>query len=145
MKPFFHKLIPSLIILFLFNITSCGDSINSELGKKLAGANKMKLYFFDKESGTVKDLKMVVTVSKQDDIKKIVESITDETAEQYKCGYSGQLEIFKDNDLLFNAEFNFEKECRHFVFRYNERMLFKIMSGEGSTLLKDYYDKAGGN
>lgn len=145
MKTFFHKLLPSLLILSLFVISSCGDSINSELGKKLAGANKLKLYFFDKESETVKDLKMVVTVSKQDDIKKIIESIMDESAEQYKCGHSGQLEIFKDNDLLFNAEFNFEKECRHYAFRYNERMLFKVMTEEGGTLLEDYYSKAKGN
>jgi len=145
MKHFFHKLLPSLIILSLFTITSCGDSINSELGKKLAGTNKIKLYFFDKESGTVKDSKMIVTISKQDDIKKIVESITDETPGQYKCRYSGHLEIFKDNDLLFNAEFNFEEECRHYVFMYNKRMLFKVMSEEGSALLKDYYSKAEGN
>lgn len=143
MKYLFYKLSQSLIILSLF--ASCGDSIHIELEKKLAGTNKIKLYFFDKEHGTVKDSKMIVTVSKQDDIKKIIESITDETAEQYKCGYSGQLEIFKDNDLLFNAEFNFEKECRHFVFRYNKQMLFKVMSEEGSAILKDYHSKAEGN
>jgi len=145
MKHFFHKLLQSILIISLFIIISCGESINSELEKKLAGANKIKLYFFDKENGTVKDSKMIVTVSKQDDIKKIVESITDETAEQYKCGYSGQLEIFKDNDLLFNAEFNFENECTHFVFRYNKQMLFKVMSEEGSSILKKYHSEAEGN
>jgi len=134
-----------LIILFLICVYSCEDSIKTELGNKLAGANKIKLYFFDKEHGSVKDSKMIVTVSQQDDIMKIVESITDEKAGQYKCGYSGMLEIFKDNNLLFNAEFNFEKECRHYVFRYNKQMLFKVMSEEGSDILNEYYNKAIGN
>jgi hypothetical protein len=131
-----------LVVISVFLFISCGDSIDSELNEKLAGANKIKLYFFDKEHGTVKDPKMIVTVSKQGDIKKIINSITGETTKQFKCGYSGQLEIFKDNTLLLNPEFNFEEECRHYVFMYNGNMLFKVMSEEGSNLLKEYFDKA---
>ena len=141
MKCYVNKLVSAFFVITALVLISCGDSIDSEFNEKLAGANKIKLYFFDKERGTVKDPKMIVTVSKQGDIKKIISSITDKTSEQFKCGYSGQLEIFKDNKLLLNPEFNFEEECRHYVFTYKDEVLFRVMTKEGSALLREYYEK----
>lgn len=140
-KCYINILVSALLVIIVFVLLSCGDSIDSKLNEKLAGANKIKLYFFDKEHGTVENPKMIVTVSKQGDIKKIISSITDETSEQFKCGYSGQLEIFKDNELLLNPEFNFEEECRHYVFTYRDEVMFRMMTEEGSELLKKYYER----
>jgi len=141
MKYYINKLVSAFLVIIAFVLISCGNSIDSEFNENLAGANKIKLYFFDKKHGTVKNPKMLITVSKQGDIKKIISSRTDKTSEQYKCGYSGQLEIFKDNELLLNSEFNFEEECRHYVFTYKDEVLFRVMTEEGSALLREYYEK----
>ena len=141
MKCYINKFVSALLVTTAFVLISCSDSIDSELNENLAGANKIKLYFFDKEHGTVKNPKMIITVSKQGDIKKLISSITDNTSEQFKCGYSGRLEIFKDNELLLNPEFNFEEECRHYVFTYKGEVEFRVMTNEGSVLLKEYSKK----
>ena len=134
----------SLLIFTMFSVlvfSSCGESSKNNLQEKLVDANKINIYFYDKEQGIVKDPKMMVVISEQDDIKTIIESITDETSEQFKCGYSGQLEIYMDDKLLLDSEFNFEDECSHYVFTYKDDVLFRVMTKEGSVLLKDYYKK----
>jgi len=134
----------SLLILTMFSVlvfSSCREVSKDGIHEKLVGANKINIYFYDKGQGIVKDTKMMVVGSEQDDIKKVTESITDETSEQYKCGYSGQLEIFKDNELLLDSEFNFEDECRHYVFTYKNEVLFRVMTEDGSKILKNYYKK----
>ena len=140
MKPLSVRSLLLVSLFFILAFTSCSESFKNDLHEILVGADKINIYFYDKEQRTVKDPKMMVVISEQDNIEKIIESITAETSEQYKCGYSGQLEIYKDGKLLLDSEFNFEEEYRHYVFTYKGKVLFRVMTKEGSVLLKEYYE-----
>jgi len=134
----------SLLILTMLSVlvfSSCREVSKNGIYENLVDPEKIKIYFYNKKQGIDKDPKMMVVISEQYDIEKIIGSITDEPSEQYKCGYSGQLEIYKDDELLLDSEFNFEDECRHYVFTYKNEVLFRVMTEDGSKLLKNYYKK----
>ena len=123
-----------IIIMCCFLFASCGDSIESGLNKQIAETDSIKIYFFDEKTGATKN---VVTVSDPAEINAIKSSITDESAESYKCGYSGQLEFYKADSIIFTPEFNFMEECPHYVFMFKKNIYRKVMSKEGRELLTE--------
>jgi hypothetical protein len=130
----------TLLIVFLLSIwfTSCGDSIEGGLNKQIAVTDSIKIYFFDEKTGATKN---VVTISDQNEINTITASITDETAESFKCGYSGQLEFYKADSIIFTPEFNYMEECPHYVFMFKKNLYRKVMSKEGREFLNSKVQK----
>jgi hypothetical protein len=141
-----------LIVLFTVIFFGCGESIKSSLDKQLTGIDKIKIYFTnivpnkDNSKETSKDTlaeqKAIITITNQDTVNMLVQSITDETSEFYKCGYTGTIEFFKDHASVSNMQFNLMKECNHIVFRMKDNMYSKIISPQGIEILNNYYKTA---
>lgn len=122
-----------IFILFLGSIlfASCGDSIKPGLDKQISGTDSIKIYFLSEKDNTTQ---RVVTISDKSDIANIIASITDEKSEQYKCGYTGQMEFYEKGKIILSPEFNSNPECAHYVFRYKDKMYHKKMSQTGQDL-----------
>lgn len=138
MKNIFLPVIAIIIAVFL---SSCGDSIQSGLSKQLKDADKVKFYFFEEGENAVRDSNMIITIEDRDEVNTILASISDESSEQFKCGYSGYMEVLSKNKNILNLEFNFNNGCEHYVFRFRNQIYFKKMTPGGSELLKGYKSK----
>ena len=123
-----------IFILFLSSLlfTSCGDSIKSGLDKQISGTDSIKIYFLSEKDNTTQK---VVTITGKSEIENIIASITDEKSEQYKCGYSGQMDFYEKGKIILSPEFNSNPDCAHYVFRYKDKMYHKKMSQTGQDLL----------
>lgn len=122
-----------LLLLLIFIISGCGDSIKPGLDKEISGTDSIKIYFLSDIKNTPPK---VVTLKEENGISNIIASITDEGTEQYKCGYSGQMEFYKMGKIIMSPEFNFEQDCAHYVFRYKNQMYHKKMSTDGQKMLQ---------
>lgn len=128
------------ILILAVMFFGCDDSIKTSLDKQLAGVNKVKIYFTDiVPKDTAAEQKAIITITNQDTVNMLMQSITDETSEFYKCGYTGTIEFFKDNLSISNMQFNLMKECNHIVFRAKNNMYSKMISGQGIEILNNYY------
>lgn len=121
-----------ILLVFTFALTSCGDSIKPGLDKQIANTDSIKIYFLNEKDNTTQ---RVVTISGKDEIENIIASITDEKSEQYKCGYTGQMEFFEKGKIILSPEFNSNPDCAHYVFRYKDKMYHKKMSEDGQQIL----------
>ena len=123
-----------LIALFSLSLllSSCGDSIKDGLDKQILGTDSIKIYFLSEKDNTTQK---VVTISDNNEIENIIASISDEKSEQYKCGYSGQMDFYEKGRIILTPEFNSNPDCAHYVFRYKDKMYHKKMSNEGQKFL----------
>lgn len=134
MKIFSILFLPVIVL----SLVSCGDSIKSGLEKQLTGTDSIKVYFFDEKSNSVEK---VVTVTEKSGIDEIISSISDESSEQFKCGYNGQMEFYKGGDIILSPQFNTGDGCEHYVFRFKDRMYHKAMTAEGKQFLEEQSNK----
>ena len=132
------KYIFSLLVLLSISavFASCDDSIQSGLNKQLKGADKVKVYFFAPGETTIKDSTMIVTINRKEEIEKLISTISDESTDQFKCGYSGYMDLYEKNIVIQSIEFNYDAECAHYVFRFKTQIYYKAMTEEGQKLLK---------
>lgn len=130
-----------LIVIFAVLFFGCDDSIRSSLDKQLMGVDKVKIYFTNivPTKDTLTEQKAIITITNIDTVNMLAQSITDETSEFYKCGYSGTIEFFKDNISVSNMQFNLMPECNHIIFRTKNNMYSKLISPQGIEILNSYY------
>lgn len=130
-----------LILILVVLFFGCDDSIRSSLDKQLMGVNKVKIYFTNiiPTKDTAAEQKAIITIMNIDTVNMLAQSITDETSEFYKCGYTGTIEFFKDNLSVSNMQFNLMKECNHIIFRTKNNMYSKLISPQGIEILNNYY------
>lgn len=139
MKNFFLSAI--LIILVTICFAGCEENIVPDIEKKLAGSDKVTIYFYEEGTSKVTDPDKIVTIELKSVIDSIVSSIENIDALDYKCGYNGTIEFFENRKPVFVSEFNFQSECAHFVFRHNKKMFTKKMSEHGRLILTDYFSR----
>jgi hypothetical protein len=135
MKNIFKVTLLFLVIIFC----SCDESIKSSLDKQLKGTDMIKLYFYDK-TGKLTNKNNIITIQDKDIINKLMQGIADETAPEYKCGYTGTIEYFKENKSILTGEFNSMPECSHIVFFLKKNMHSKKLSPESLIILNKYYE-----
>jgi hypothetical protein len=135
------KFIFKIVLLFTVVIfCSCeDDSIKASLDKQLAGTDMIKLYFYDK-TGKLTNKNNIVTVQDKEIIGKLMQAITDETAEDNKCGFTGTMEYFKENKSTLVVEFNSLPECAHGIFRLKDNMFSKKLTPESLIILNKYFE-----
>ena len=134
------KNILKITLLFLTVIfCSCDDSIKASLDKQLSGTDMIKLYFYDK-TGKLTNKNDIITVQDKDIIAKLQQAITEETAPENKCGYTGSMEFFKAGKSLLTSEFNTMPECSHIIFRLKNNMYSKKLSPESIIIISKYYE-----
>jgi len=120
-------------------LCSCGDSIQKSLDKQLAGSDMIKIYFYDK-NGKLTGKENIITIEDKDIVAKLTRAITDETAPEYKCGYTGSMEFFKAGKSVLNTEFNIMPECSHIIFQIKANMYSKKLSPESILIINKYYE-----
>ncbi|HEX2787085.1 MAG TPA: hypothetical protein VHP32_04205 [Ignavibacteria bacterium] len=130
-----------LFLIILIAFAGCGDSIKGTLDKQLMGVDKVKIYFTNivPTKDTATEQRAIITITNLDTVNMLAQSITDETSEFYKCGYTGTIEFFKDNISISNMQFNLMNECNHIVFRVKDNIYSKKISDKGIEVLNNYY------
>lgn len=136
-----NKIIYYVFLLTVFSLTGCDESVKNSVDKQLKDVNKVKIYVFEKGKETITNSENVITIQNPDTVNMLKGSISDSPADFYKCGYSGSIEFFKDNESISNMSFNIQPDCNHIVFRVKDRMMSRKLTDQGINLLNNYCKK----
>ena len=95
---------------------------------------KIKIYIW--KDGNLDKENHFIEIIDNNEIKKIIQWITNIKSPAYKCGYNGAIEFYcKNNNLLIDAEFN--TDCNTIVFQYNNKFYERRITNAGI----DYINK----
>lgn len=112
-------------------LISCSN--NSAISKKLSGCDSLIINFTDSSSGAV--VRSVET-TEITAIKKLRQFVNGKKAEDFKCGYNGNLLFFEKGKLVSDISFNYAEGCRHFLLSVEEKLASTNMSNEAADFLK---------
>jgi len=125
MKVLFFVL--PLVLLF-----SCNNP--SPLHKKLSATDSLEIVFNVPGTDTVVNQ---VNTTDAAAIKKIVKLVDGKTADGTPCGFNGHMSFFRENQLLLQVVFAYEKEdCRQFLFDFQGRVQSTRVSNEAKDFLE---------
>ncbi len=121
------KILLCCVIVFLYACSS------SAISKKLAASDSLVITFNVPDKDSV--LKTVATTEKKA-ISKLSGFADGKKAEEYKCGYDGNLSFYSKGQLLLPVIFKYTEEgCRHFLFELDNKVISTGMSNEAVNFL----------
>ena len=127
------------LAIVLFFLAACSGG--SAVSKQLAGSDSLVINFNEPQTNNIEKT-MTTTESKA--IKKLAGYVDGKKAEEYKCGYDGNLVFYKDGILLGDVAFNYSGNgCRHFIQSVDGKLSSSIMSNEAADLLKSLAEGKG--
>ena len=130
-------------IFLLFVILVLASCSGSPVSKKLASADSLVITFNAANTDSV--LKTVTTTEKKA-IKKLTQFLAGKESEQFKCGYDGNMTFYSNGQLLLPLVFKYtEKDCRHFLFDMDNKVMSTKMSNEAADFLQNLLDGKGVN
>lgn len=128
------RIISLFLIITVF--ASCGGSA---VTKKLSSADSLVVTF--NKPGTDSVINMVNTTEKNA-IKKMAGFFDGKEAKEYKCGYDGSMVFFQKGKPIVSAVFKYsDKDCRHFFFDMDNKVMTTEMGNEAADFLKDMAGK----
>lgn len=69
--------------------------------------------------------------------------ISDKTAPQYKCGYSGNVTYTYVDGSVRDCDFNIDESCNHIVYMENDDLVSRELTSEGREALLTLMEKGG--
>jgi hypothetical protein len=112
-------------------LTSCS---NSPVAKKLSGSDSLVITFNMPNSDSI--IKTVTTME-SNAIDKVIDFIDGKPAKEFKCGYDGNLIFFSKGQVLLPVIFKYkEKDCRHFLFELDGKLMSTKMNNEAADFLE---------
>lgn len=107
---------------------------------KNSDSAEIKFYAY-KEART--DIKKQFTFKTKEEIKKILDFISDKTAPFYKGGYNGSIDFLKNGKSILEEkiEFNLSKDMRHIVFLYKKKLYSRKLTENGIKFLNELSNK----
>jgi hypothetical protein len=111
-------------------LASCSSSA---VDKKLAGSDSLVITFNIPDKDSV--LKTVATTEKKA-IDKLAGFIDSKAGEARQCGYDGNLSFYRKGELLLPVIFKYtNKDCRHFMFELDNKIINTSVSNEAVDFL----------
>jgi hypothetical protein len=123
------------IILFLLlaaGIVSCSGS-DSATGKQLSGADSVIINFNDPQTNSIAN---TINTTETKAINKLKQFVGGKEAQEYKCGYNGNVQFYAKGDLLGDFSFNYQDGCKHFIQLKDDKLNSTAMSNEAADFLK---------
>lgn len=121
-----------LMAAILFSHLSCDSPL-----KELNGITRAIISFHGfKNKKRVRNIKVIeVTGGKNLDI--ITKGILSSSTPLYKCGYDGEIKLYRGKEFLFDTKMNFNISCgRYIVYMKNGKLYSRELSLEFYSFLK---------
>jgi hypothetical protein len=136
-------------IFFVFALAllanlSCSRSPEYRLKKYLAeNTDSVEIRIYGMRQDELDKNLLVEKVSNINEIKKIIDFISEKPAPSYKCAYHGSIAFLKkDTEIMENRiEFNLHPDCRHMVFIYEKKLYSRDISEAGFKYLDRLYNR----
>lgn len=116
----------------IISFSSCLSKTPVE--KKLSSCDSLVITFNAPNSDSI--MSMVSTTEKKA-INKLSGFLKGKAAEQYKCGYDGNMIFYKNGRQIMPVVFKYSEDgCRHFLFDMDNKLTSIRMSNEATSFLE---------
>ena len=116
-----------MVVLFV----SCSGSA---VTKKLSDSDSLVITFNPPNSDSI--IKTVST-TENNAINKVIDFVDAKPAEEFKCGYDGNLIFFSKGQAILPVVFKYkEKDCRHFLFELDGKLVSTKINNEAADFLE---------
>lgn len=120
-------------IFFCICIIFASACNRSAIGRKLSGCDSLVITFNLPDSDSV--LKSVSTTDTKA-IQKMARFLGGKEAPLYKCGFEGSMLFFRNGQQVLPVVFKYmDKDCRHFSFDLDNKVMSTSMSAEAIDFL----------
>jgi hypothetical protein len=118
--------------VFIFFLASCSN--NSSVNKQFSAVDSLAIKFNTPQTNNIEK---TMSTTDNNAIKKITRYVDSKRAEEYKCGYDGNLMFYKKGILVGDVAFNYSgNNCRHFMQTVDGKLTSTAMSNEATDFLK---------
>jgi hypothetical protein len=122
----------------LFFLLALGSGIISCSGPgtsddQLSGADSIVINFNAPQSTAIVN---TIQTTETNAIKKFKQFTEGKKADEYKCGYNGNLQFYAKGVMLGDFSFNYSEDCRHFIQLKEDKLSSTVMSKEAAEFLK---------
>jgi hypothetical protein len=70
-------------------------------------------------------------------LDKVIDFVDAKPAEEFKCGYDGNLIFFSKGQAILPVVFKYkEKDCRHFLFELDGKLVIAKINNEAADFLE---------
>lgn len=136
---FIFKSIFVLLLCAVF-LNSCADVRQKTLENMAKQADFSIINFYS--PGGDSENPISFQVGDPAEIDKLVTFATAQNTEEFKCGYTGSIELMRNEILIFEMEFNLDENCRHIVYTTVDQTYFSAISLEGISYLQEKEERA---
>lgn len=120
-----------LLLIAVVSLASCGGTA---ITKKLSASDSLVITFNAPNSDSVTSM---INTTEKKAIRKLATLLDGKKAEEYKCGFDGNMIFYSKGQILMPVVFKYtEADCRHFVFEMDNKTMSSAMSAEAASLLK---------
>lgn len=119
-----------LLLLPVVLLMSCSGNENS---KQLSGADSAIINFNDPQTNSIAN---TINTTEGKAIKKLKQFVGGKEAQEYKCGYNGNVQFYAKGALLGDFSFNYQDGCKHFIQLKDNKLSSTAMSNEAADFLK---------
>ena len=116
---------------------------NSAIKQKLSGADSLVIQYYIPGTDSVSK---TINTTQKTAINKLIGFTNGGQAEEYKCGYDGNLIFYKNGQTILPVVFKYlDKNCRHFLMEIDGKLTSTKLSSEASDFFtsldqgKTYY------
>ena len=121
-------------LAIVVSIASCSGGGRSAISKKLAGSDSLVITFNVPMTDSI--LKTVSTDNTKA-IQKMSGFMKGKATELFKCGYDGNLQFFRNGQLILPVVFKYKEEgCHTFLYDLDNKVISTEMSNEAVDFLK---------
>ncbi|HUR65353.1 MAG TPA: hypothetical protein VMZ03_03300 [Chitinophagaceae bacterium] len=121
-----------MLLSLVIVIFSCSGT-DSPVSKQLSGADSIAINLNASGSDSIIN---TIETTEITAIKKLKRFVGGKKAEEYKCGYNGNIEFYGKGALLGDFSFNYNEGCRHFIQLKDDKLSSTAMSNEAADFLK---------
>jgi hypothetical protein len=122
------------ILLFLLSLllVACNQSATS---KKLSGSDSLVISFNVPGSDAISK---TVAATEKDAIRKLIGFMNGKATDTFKCGYDGNMIFYSKGKELLPVVFKYkDKDCRHFLFELDGKVMSTSMNNEAADFLQN--------
>lgn len=125
-----------VLLLILLPLSGCKSGAYHH---NLSGVTRAEIILYGLRNGELTSTYKAITFDKPAEIKKLSGYLSTTKSLRYKCGYMGDLKLYKKDKKVLDVSYNLNPQCAHGVYSQGGKNHFFKLTPAGAKALLEHY------